>query len=547
MQTKTAELLIAGDVYTVDPARPWAQAVAVGGGRILAVGSADELADLAGPRTRRIDLRGRLILPGFQDAHIHPPEAGLEMTRCSLQEATGASDTLDQVSAYASEHPEAPWILGGGWTLDHFPGGTPTRQELDRVVPDRPAFLPNRDGHGAWVNSPGLKVAGIDRDTPDPPDGRIERDENGEPAGMLHEGAMDLVERHVPPVSQDEWERAVLRAQEHLHSLGITAWQDAIVRPENLATYRVLAGDGRLTARVIAALWWDRHRGEEQIDELVEARASVGDGRLRATSVKIMQDGIVENFTAAMLDPYLDGDGRPQERRGLSFVDPERLKGYVTRLDAEGFQVHFHAIGDRAVREALDVLEAARAANGTNDHRHHIAHLQVVHPDDVPRFASLGVTANCQPFWACLDAQMRDLNVQTLGPERVGHQYPFASLKRAGARLAFGSDWSVSTANALHEMHVAMTRVPFDEPDAKPFLPGERLDLETCLEAFTLGSAFVNHLDDVTGSITPGKLADLVVLDRNPFADGDGRIGDARVILTLVEGRPVFTDPSVGW
>jgi predicted amidohydrolase YtcJ len=547
VQTRTAELLIAGDVYTQDPAHPWTQAVAVGGGRVLAVGSPADVAEVAGPRTRRIDLPGRLVLPAFQDAHIHPPESGMEMTRCYLHDATGASDTLDRIRAYAAAHPEAGWILGGGWALDHFPGGTPTRQELDGVVSDRPAFLTNRDGHDAWVNSVALRMAGVSRDTPDPPDGRIERVGPGEPAGTLHEGAMSLVERHVPPPSETEWEAAVMRAQEHLHSLGITAWQDAIVHPENLATYRALAADGRLTARVVAALWWDRHRGADQLDELMEGRDSVGEGRVRATSVKIMQDGIVENFTAAMLEPYLDGDGRPLERGGLSFVDPDRLKGYVTRLDAQGFQVHFHAIGDRAVREALDAIEAARATNGPNDQRHHIAHLQAVHPDDVPRFAALDVTANCQPYWACLDAQMRELNVQTLGPERVMRQYPFGSLKRAGARLAFGSDWSVSTANPLHEMQVAMTRMPFDEPEVEPLTPEERLDLGTCLEAFTLGSAFVNHLDDVTGSVVPGKLADLVVLDANPFAEGAGPIGECRVILTLVDGQPVYADPSVGW
>src|SRR5919198_4686181 len=245
-----------------------------------------------------------------------------------------------------------------------------------------------------------------------------------------------------------------------------------------------------------------------------------------------------------MLAPYLRDDAAGNGQ-GLSFVEPNELKRHVTRLDAEGFQVHVHAIGDRAVRETLDAFEAARAINGPNDHRHHIAHLQVVHPDDLPRFAQLGVVANCQPYWACLDSQMRDLNVDVLGPDRVATQYPFASLKRSGARLAFGSDWSVSTANPLHEMHVAMTRVPFDEPEVEPFLPHERLDLETCLHAFTSGSAFVNHLDDVTGSIAPGRLADLAVLDRNPFRDGPGSIGDATIVLTLVDGRPVYADPQV--
>src|SRR5919198_1824796 len=247
-----------------------------------------------------------------------------------------------------------------------------------------------------------------------------------------------------------------------------------------------------------------------------------------------------------MLAPYLRDDAAGNGQ-GLSFVEPNELKRHVTRLDAEGFQVHVHAIGDRAVRETLDAFEAARAINGPNDHRHHIAHLQVVHPDDLPRFAQLGVVANCQPYWACLDSQMRDLNVDVLGPDRVATQYPFASLKRSGARLAFGSDWSVSTANPLHEMEVAVTRIPFDEPEIEPFLPQERLDLPTAIEAFTAGSAFVNHLDDETGSLTAGKLADITVLDRNPLASEPERVGDARVVLTLAEGRPVYSDPSLNW
>jgi predicted amidohydrolase YtcJ len=263
--------------------------------------------------------------------------------------------------------------------------------------------------------------------------------------------------------------------------------------------------------------------------------------------VKIMQDGIVENFTAAMIDPYLDGSRNPSNRRGLSFIDPEKLKRYVTRLDAEGFQVHVHAIGDRAVREALDACQAARDANGLRDSRHHIAHIQVVHPDDVPRFAELGVVANAQPLWACLDDQMRDLTVPFLGPERVGWQYPFAGLRRAGATLAFGSDWPVTTPDPLKELQVAVTRIPEDEPEREPFLQDERLELDAAIDAFTRGSAFVNHLDDQAGTVQVGKLADLVVLDRNLFEIDPLEIGDAKVLLTMVEGEPVHVVPELGW
>jgi predicted amidohydrolase YtcJ len=517
------------------PAGP-GQAVAVRDGRIVAVGSRSEVEALIGAQTEVVDLPGAMVVPGFQDAHVHPPYSGLERLRCDLHEARGAERYVAVVDSYARSRPDVEWILGGGWALDAFPGGIPHRSLLDAVVPDRPVYLPNRDGHGAWVNSTALRMAGITRDTPDPPDGRIEREDDGEPWGVLHEGAMDMVERIVPPTTPAELEDALLEAQWHLHSLGITGWQDAWVVPETLETYLAVAGDGRLTARVAAALWWDRDRGLEQIADLVERRRRGAVGRLRCDTVKIMQDGIVENFTAGMLEPYL---GQESQATGLSFVEPGALSEAVTRLDAEGFQVHFHAIGDRAVRECLDAVKAARRANGARDARHHIAHLQVVHPDDVPRFAELGVVANVQAYWACLDDQMRDLNLPILGPERAATQYPFASLIRSGARLAMGSDWSVTTADPLPQIQVAMTRVPEEHPDREPFLPGERLDLATCLDAFTLGSAFVNQLDDLTGTIEVGKLADLAVLDRDLFELAPEEVGSARCVMTLVEGEVV--------
>jgi predicted amidohydrolase YtcJ len=543
-----------GAVYTVDSARTWAQAVAVKGGRIVTVGTDQSVADLIGPMTEVHDLRGRMLLPGFQDAHVHPPSGGLEMLECNLNEAYTREGYERIVADYASEHPDVEWIRGGGWLMDSFPGGTPTKEILDRIIPDRPVYLPNRDGHGAWVNSRALELAGITQETPDPPDGRIERDDAGEPSGTLHEGAMDLVENVMPPVTEAEWGEGLRVAQQYLHSLGITAWQDAIVGGpyDTLGTYTTMAGRDTLTARVVGSLWWDRHRGEEQIDELVAKRARSSVGRFRATTVKIMQDGVIENFMAGVLEPYLSPDGTPTSNRGMSFVDPQLLKSSVTRLDAEGFQVHIHAIGERAVREALDALEAARDANGANDHRHHIAHIQVVHPDDIPRFHGLGVVANAQPLWATLDGQMVDLTIPFLGPERSGWQYPFASLVRSGARLAFGSDWSVSSPNPMWEMTIAVHRkVPRRHAEMvgeratnEVFLPDERIDLATAIHAFTMGSAYVNHLDDVTGSIEVGKEADLVVVDRNLFDLSLDELANAKVQLTMVAGAPVFVDPS---
>lgn len=539
-------VLTGGVLHTMDPARPRASALWVRDGRIAAVGDDDEVRRAAGGATE-VGLGGRSLVPGFQDAHVHPPQGGRQLTQCALFDLHDRDAYLAAIATYVASHPDEPWIIGGGWAMDVFPGGTPSRRELDAVTGGRPAFIPNRDGHGAWVNSRALEMAGITATTADPSDGRIEREADGSPQGMLHEGAMEMVRRILPPTTQADWERGVLAGQAYLHRLGITAWQDAIVGGpyDTLDAYVAVHRRGELTARVVAALWWDRERGLEQIPDLVERRAQAPDGRLRATSIKIMQDGVTENFTAAVLEPYLDGSGRPTDNRGISFVPPELLDEAVTRLDREGFQVHFHSLAERAVREALDAFEAALGANGPNDHRHHIAHVQIVHPDDLPRFAALGVTANIQPLWATLEGQMVDLTMPFLGEERSGWQYPFASLARAGARLAAGSDWSVTSPDPLWQMAVAVhRRHPTGRSDApralaETFLPHERLTLDQALHAFTMGSAYVNHLDHVTGSLEVGKSADLAVIDRDlTHQDLDG-LGHAIVELTLVDGRPV--------
>ncbi|MFI8243952.1 amidohydrolase [Streptomyces sp. NPDC085866] len=536
-----ADLLFTGGPVLTPDGRT-ATAVAVTGGRITAVGH-DEVRELAGPRTEVVDLAGRLLLPGFQDAHVHPVPAGLELTQCDLSRRTTAEDTVAAVRAYAEAHPEREWILGGGWSMEAFEGGTPTKELLDAIVPDRPVYLPNRDHHGAWVNSRALELAGIDRNTPDPADGRIERDASGEPSGTLQEGAMQLVGRLTPPATAADRLAALLHAQRHLHALGITAWQDALVgdflgMDDPAGAYLTAARDGSLTARVTGALWWDRERGAEQIPELVEKRAASSHGRFRAGTVKLMLDGVAENHTAALLDPYLDRCGCATANRGKSFIDPARLPEYVTDLDALGFQCHFHALGDRAVRDALDAVEAARAANGPSDTRPHLAHLQVVHPDDVPRFARLGATANIQPLWAAHEPQMDELTIPFLGPERAAWQYPFGALLRSGARLAAGSDWPVSSPDPLQGIHVAVNRV---EPGGTGpvFLPDERLSLTDALTAYTAGSAYVNHLDD-TGRVAVGALADLVVLDRDPLAGPPEAIAETSVALTYVEGERVY-------
>ncbi|MET0414964.1 MAG: amidohydrolase [Actinoplanes sp.] len=536
-----ADLLFTGGPVGIPgdgPTEP--TSLAVRNGRILAVGG-DEVRDLAGPRTTTIDLRGRRLLPGFQDAHIHAVMGGVELGQCDLTGTTDLDEYLRRIAKYAGEHPGAPWIIGGGWSMESFPGGVPHRDLLDRVVPDRPAYLINRDHHAAWVNSRALELAGITADTPDPASGRIDRDAQGRPVGALQEGAMSLVD--VPVTTPQERLDGLLRAQRLLHSLGVTAWQDAMVAASNgyddiSDAYLTAATDGTLTATVVGALWWDRDRGAEQIADLVANRERLTAGRLRCGTVKLMLDGIAENFTAAMTEPYRDACGCPTANRGLSFIDPEALPGYVTELDALGFQAHFHALGDRAVRDALDAVEAARQANGDTGTRPHLAHLQVVHPRDVPRFAELGATANIQAYWAAHEPQMDELTLPFLDPAVAGWQYPFGDLHRSDARLAAGSDWPVTTPDPMRAVHVAVNRV-LPGADADSFLPRQALSLGVALRAYTEGSAFVNHLDD-TGRLSPGFRADLVVLDSDPFAGPPAEIGSTRVALTFVDGAQVY-------
>ncbi|MFF5938048.1 amidohydrolase [Streptomyces sp. NPDC012508] len=542
--TKADLVFTQGPVHTGDPARTRASSLAVTGERITAVGH-DEVRELIGPGTEVVDLRGKLLLPGFQDAHVHAVFAGTELAECDLTGTVGVEDYLTRIRAYAEAHPDRPWITGGGWSMESFEGGVPTRQLLDSVVPDRPVYLVNRDHHGAWANTRALEQAGLTRETPDPVDGRIEREPDGTPSGTLQEGATGLVSRLVPPSTAADRLAGLLRAQKLLHSLGITGWQDAMLgvyggHPDPSDAYVTAARAGTLTARVTGALWWDRERGAEQIDELVARRRELSYGRFRAGSVKIMQDGVAENFTAAMTTPYLDGCGCATANSGLSFVDPVALRSYVTRLDALDFQVHFHALGDRAVREALDAVEAAIEANGRRGNRHHLAHLQVVHPDDLDRFARLGAVANIQPLWAAHEPQMDELTIPFLGPERAAWQYPFGSLLRAGATLAAGSDWPVSSPDPIAGIHVAVNRKEPGTADERVFLPEQRLDPATAVAAYTAGSAHVNGLDE-TGTLRSGMLADLVVLDRDIFTAPPEEIAEARVLSTYVGGTPVHT------
>jgi len=543
LQPKFADTVYhTGKVYTANTENPWAQAVAIRNGRIAFVGTDDGVRSHIGPDTVVYDLRHRLMMPAFQDVHIHPIYSGVEALACNLNGLDDVALYRSRISEYASANPDVPWILGGGWSMAEFgPGAMPSRQILDELVPDRPVYLTSQDGHSGWANSVALKIAGITRDTPNPPDGIIDKDpETGEPVGSLQEGAMSLVAKHVPETTLEDRLRGLAHARDMLHGYGITSIQDAYVFEGDLEAYAQLDGSDELNLRVVAALWWDRGETEEQIPRLVELRDKFLKGHVRPTTVKIMQDGVMENYTAVMLEPYLTEEGS----RGIPMVDPEFLKEAVSLLDAEGFQVHFHAIGDGAVRQSLDAIEEARSRNGDLGHRHHIAHLQIIDPADVPRFAALDVIANFQPLWAYADDYVVDLTLPFISEETAKSMYPIKSVIDGGGKVAFGSDWAVSTANPFPQIETAVTRVDAENHDTEVMNPEQRISVEQAIEAFTINAAFVNRQEDTTGSIEQGKLADLIVVDKNIFEIEPAEISDTKVVLTLFEGKPVFGDPG---
>jgi len=527
-----------------------AGAVAVTAGRITAVSRTSLLAE-AGPRTDVVDARGATLLPGFTDAHVHPLAAGAQRLTCDLSGLPHSVPAYQQrIAGYARARPDLAWVSGNGWYGDAFPGGLPTREHIDEVVADRPVVLVSHDCHGVWANSRALELAGIDRNTPDPVGGRINRDADGLPTGVLVERAGDLVTSLLPPVTAAFAEQALLEAQAHLHRLGVTGWQDAGLGPlwglpDPLPTYLALAESGRLTARVVGALWWEAGEGLAQVDGLLARRAGSTRERFRATTVKVMQDGVCENCTGAMLAPY---SGRPQHgaaASGTSFIDPVELGEICAELDRLDFQVHMHAVGDRAVRECLDAVAVARARNPGRANRHQIAHLDVVDPTDVPRFAELDVFANIQALWARRDTEIVERKLPLLGPERERHHFPFGALHRAGAQLAMGSDWPVTDPNPLWAIYTAVHRVgPPEDPHAvgpdartRPLEIDQAIDLRTALDAYTRGSAAANGSDTDLGTVVVGKLADLVLLDRAVLGGED--VSGALPVLTLVGGEAV--------
>ena len=504
-------------------------AVQTSDGRISDVGPVASLEAAAPSATEHVDLAGGMLSPGFQDAHVHPPMGGLQRLRCDLEPA----ESLDQAIRIITDHATRGdgWLLGGGWLYRWFPSGNPPAALLDEIT-TRPVWLIVADGHSGWANRSALAMAGVGADTPDPPDGVIVRRPDGSPQGTLHEGAMDLVERVLPADDPDDLREAILESQQYLLSLGITAWQDAWVTPAVHDAYVDLARSEDLRCRVRGALVWDRTRGIEQLDELVE-RSHEGVGSYVPGSVKLMLDGVCENFTASVLHPYRDEAGFPTGNRGIDFIEPGPLREIVAAIDSVGMQCHFHALGDRAVRQALDALEHARSANGMRDTRPHLAHLQIIDPADIERFAQLDATANIQPLWACAGAALTELTNPYLPLGRAELQYPFRSLVDSGAALAMGSDWSVSTPDVLQQVGVAATRTRPSMGITDPFLPEQRIPVDTALAAFTHGSARVNFFDHDSGVIERGMRADLAVISGDPLREDPFGL---TVSMTVLDG-----------
>ena len=543
-----------GAVYTVDAARSWATAVAVRDGRIAFVGTEAEAKAFIGPATRVVDLHGGLLLPSFQDSHSHASHVPNPDSELDLEGLQDREKLFARIREFAAAHPRKAWIVGGGWDEAAFlPSGRPTRQMLDALVPDRPAFFINNSRHQAWVNSAALAAAGITRETLPPANGEIVHDAAGEPTGNLQETAMTLVKRVMPPPTRSERAADLRAALAMMNGQGITAIVEAAADPETVAAYEELLHLGQLTTRARLCQRLDQNDLDDaaQIRRFVAARARIAaadrDGTLDANCVKILLDGGYGSRSVALLKPYnIAGLGA-----GKLFVEPERMNRLVTQLDALGFQVHVHAIGDRSVRTALDAVEVARKANPRRGQPHTLAHLSLVDLADAPRFRQLDVMPNMTPLWSRPDPWQTVFAVEMFGPERANTAYRTRSLAEDGAVLVWGSDWPVTGMATLDGIETAVThrypggRDPAGHED-QPWNPDQRLSLDRTLAAYTAAGAALFGESARRGSIEVGKDADLVVLGRNLFETPPGAIHTVPVQLPLRRGRVLWEAKDFG-
>jgi hypothetical protein len=540
-------VLHGGTVVTGLPGTPRARAVAVHDGLVVAL---DEDALGLLPTARQaLDLEGGAVLPSFGDGHVHPLWGGVELAGPQVRDATTVAEVVDGVRRWAAEHPDVPWVQGGPYDPTLAPAGRFDAQWLDAAVPDRPVVLQAADHHCAWVNTEALRRSGIDSGTPDPAAGEIARRPDGSPLGTLVEWtAMDLVLRHAPAPTRAEKVDGLVRATELMAAAGITWVQEAALEPSDVEVYLEAAGTGRLAVRANLAVRAEPDRWRGQRAEFAVARhtaqASSVATDVSVRTVKVFADGIVEAGTAAMLEPYAQALGDPPGSYGHPVWSAEELRHAAAGFDADGFQLHVHAIGDAAARDTLDAVEHVGRVNGPRDRRVVLAHTQCVHPDDVARFARLGVVANLEPLWAQLDPLQVDLTLPRLGAHRGEQQYPMASLLATGAALSFGSDWPVSSFRPLEGLAVAITRQTRDGVPAGGWVPDERLPPAAALSAYTQGVAYQAFEEQLWGTVSVGKRADLVWLAVDPTAADPHTWPDIAVRGTWLGGRRTW-DASV--
>jgi predicted amidohydrolase YtcJ len=521
-------IVLNAKVHTVDAAQPSAEAVAVCGDIIARVGTTADVRTLAGPRTRIIDAGGKLMVPGFNDAHVHLISGAEEIVGVDLRPAKDEAEMAERLRQHASKLPKGRWILGGYWDHEAWPSrALPTRQLLDRVTPDHPVFVQRLDGHMAVANSLALELAGITRDVVAPDGGAIVRDDNGEPAGVFKDNAMALVSRAIPQDTLDTLVEKARAALKHAGALGVTTIQDMTAAPLQLRAYQALRASGELTARIYSI----QNHGIEGL-RAAGVASGFGDDWLRIGGIKLFADGSMGSATAAFFEPYTDDPSTT----GLLLRSPSELEQAIFDADAAGFQAIVHAIGDRANAIVLDAFEKLARERGTRDRRPRIEHAQVVRERDKARFKALGVIASIQPSHCIDDMRWAE---RRIGRQRCAIAYNFKSFVSAGARIAFGTDWYVEPLNPLLGLYAAVTRQFPDGTPAGGWFPEERITMEQAVEYYTLGSAYAEFADQRKGSITEGRLADFVVLSRDIFTIAPHEILATQVALTVVGGKVV--------
>jgi predicted amidohydrolase YtcJ len=527
-------VLLNARVWTGDPQRPRAEAVAIRGNRITAVGSTADVRRLAGPSTDVQDLGGAFLAPGFNDAHLH----FIVVETADLAGAEDYGEVQRRIRGFADSHREKPWVTGRGWVYAAFPGGLPHRRLLDAAVPDRPAFMLSYDGHTAWVNGRALEVAGITRDTADPANGAIVRDEDGQATGVLKEAAMALVRRHVPPPGADELYAALRQRLREAASYGLTSIQNASFVPAELPVVERALAEGSMAVRLYWALPFKKDMAPGEMARYKELRAKHAGPLLKFGAVKGFLDGVVESKTAAMFEPYATGGGSGQ----LNWTDADLFRT-AARFDREGFQILLHAIGDRAIAQALDAYAHAARVNGTRGRRHRVEHIEVARPLDIPRFRDLGVIASTQALFANPDKNTLEVYAANLGPQRVQRAMAFRSFDESGAVQAFGSDWPVYPMEPLRGIYCAATRRTPDGTPPAGWIPEQRIGAEAALRHFTVDAAYASFEEGRKGRLAPGLLADLVVLSQDILALPPERILEARVLQTIMDGKDTFRAP----